>query len=756
MLTRTNSPRLEAHNQSISQRNPNSRPRHQISSSYYSSLDFWRKLDHNIVAELESNVSPTFNLKQKQTLPGNSLFGLAITTASYHKRGFQDKYVRYVACAAEAHVPAAQGIAGRLMLAHGFTEYQDDDITASWLRRAVSTGSLTAEEDLRSTHPQECQQIKQEFRAFGGYNSKIVSTNRLFHCICEHPWKVNIHRAEELCDKLGIADTVLDNEGNTLLHYAAIYGLCDVVSLLITKKMASVDITNHGGETPLYKACLSGNTSMVKTLVTLGAVSAPTAQSRGITCLHWLFNFEDDQIHEIAGLLASNTNFNVDARISPLSIANVQRFIAAEHFPFHWPLGTAMHWAVASRSRTAIDALLGLQADIDALDLLEGEDSQTPLALACYRNDADMVEFLLSRGANANWNGWKGRNLIHMMVLDPESSNNFYLQRYVWSWVYHGTYANRLRELKRCLSVLQARGVSQNLRRNRSQTPLIDAVEANDSCAILALVTAGADCNVKSPTGELPVHRWLGLDSRRLDYPMLYQSVLEGLLQGTADIHTGDDSYGESVCHLVVNTQGSNEQLQESLGILLRCNPPANINARDRDGVTPLLSVLSSLDTSNTAARVAILLDHGVNIQERNDNNEDFLHYLCKNMKLPDDETIVIMETIMQRVPQSQERRIAVQSYSQSDGSTSLMHAVWHGKTRMIKHLVSLGVDLNAVNHKNWTALDCALRAANMIRQDFIESVADKIGLADQQIAIDDRTAFETVINWGDLPCRYP
>ncbi|KAI4264148.1 MAG: hypothetical protein L6R42_000729 [Xanthoria sp. 1 TBL-2021] len=758
VLIKRNLRRSAVHTRLISNDKPVKPPHHQAESSYYSSLDFWSKLDVNIVSELESSISPTFNLKQRQILSGDSLFGLATATASYHNPGFQERYVRYVAYAAEALVPAAQGIAGRLLLANGITEYQDDIITASWLRSAVSSGSLTAEEDLRCRHPKDCQQIKQLFRASGGYNCKLNSTLTSFTSICDDPRELNVDKAKRICDKMGIADSPLDRESNTLLHYAATYGMCDVVSFLITKRKASVNISNRGGETSLYKACLSGAAAVVRTLVTLGADPTLATRPFGITCLHWLFNFDEDQTHAVASLLTSNNTALVNTRITPVSIGHQQTPIPAEHFPFHWPFGTPMHWAVAMRSRKAIDVLLGLQANIDALDLLDGHDGQSALGLACYRNDADMVDFLLSRGADAGWIGSKGRNLIHMMVLSPHSLNReFNLPRCIWSWVNHGAYRNRLHELQRCLDAMQAKGVQRDLRRDRSQTPLIDAVEADDTCAILALIRAGADCNVKCPTGELPVHRWLALDGRRLDYPMLYLQVLKELLGGTADIHTKEDLIKESVCHFAINTQGSDQQLQESMEILLLCDPPANINAQDRDGVSPCLKVLASLDTRNTAARVGILIQHGADTQKRNHNNEDFLYYLCNNARLSDDETMAITKTLMAQVVPAQDRRIAIQSYSKLDGSTALTKAVQNSKLNTVKYLISLGAALDVVDQKKRrTALDWALHTADIVRQGFIENVIDRLGIADQQNAIDDRTAFRTVVSWGGFPCRSP
>lgn len=72
----------------------------------------------------------------------------------------------------------------------------------------------------------------------------------------------------------------------------------------------------------------------------------------------------------------------------------------SEHFPFYWPLGASLHWAIVARSWKGVYLLLELDADINALDLPHEEKGQSALAIVTYRNDAEMVENLLARGAD--------------------------------------------------------------------------------------------------------------------------------------------------------------------------------------------------------------------------------------------------------------------------------------------------------------------------------------------------------------------
>ncbi|KAL8678627.1 MAG: hypothetical protein Q9186_005017 [Xanthomendoza sp. 1 TL-2023] len=482
-----------------------------METRYQLSMDILEGLvclhNENIV---HGDVKPANILVFRQQIPGvlfvAKISDFATATAFYHTVGFQERYTKCVAYAAESSIPAAQGIAGRLLLANGVTEFHDSSTTINWLQNAVSSGSLPAGEDLASRCPEKYQEARRRFRAAGGYNSKLDLIKSSITILPNPIPALDTKKAIEPCEQGTTVDAPVDQEGNTLLHYAATLGKCDVISYLVNDRGACVDVRNHSSHTPLYKACLSGHTAAVRSLMELGADSTLASQPYSITCLHWLFNFDPDEMESVSSLLAINGTANVNATIVPMSMGHQQRPIVSEHFPFHWPLGTPLHWAVAARLRRAIDILLQLYANINALDLIYGDDGQSALAMAIYRNDADMVECLYAKGASTSWIGSKGRNIIHIMVLASDRLNReFRLPRCIWSWVNHGPYRNRLQQLERCLQAVQTKGVQINLRRDRFQTPLVDAVEAGNTYATLILIRAGADCNIKCPTGELPV-----------------------------------------------------------------------------------------------------------------------------------------------------------------------------------------------------------------------------------------------------------
>lgn len=665
-------------------------------------------------------------------------------------------------------IPAAQGIAGRLLHIDSSMESGYETITMEWLRSAAKSGSLTAVEDLEKRHPEYCQEAKQVFRASGGFNDALDNIEALNTLKCMGLRKNREHT--ETQEQAKTIENPVDSSGNTLLHYAATYGELELVSDLMVESPASIDLQNYNGESALYKACLSGHTAVVRSLVASGANPALPSEPFGITCLHWLFNFEDQDIEDVATLLISTSAADINARIRPIAMNHGYTPIVSEHFPFHRPLGTPLHWAVSAHSAKAVNVLLALGADIDALDLPEGDNGQSALVMAIYRNDADMVELLLSKGARADWTDKNGRNLVHMMVSNfPMRSREFDLPRCVWSWVNHGSCQNQVAQLKRCLAAVQAHGVQINMRADKfethllSQTPLLDAVDSRDVCAIIALIDAGADCNLKSGTGDLPVLGWLNKDSRCLDHPVLYPVALRKLLQGVRDVDTRNDLTQRSIWHHAATTNGTDHQLRETIDILHSLDTPPDIDAQDRYGATPLLGVIEDYritrvldDVRNTPARVEIIIQAGADIEMRNYLNEDFLYYLCKNPRLSDDETLGITTMIMARFSPAKQAKIVRDSYTtrRQSGKTALMEAVDASKLRVVKYLVSLEVDINKVDNEERTALDWALGRAERNRQRFIYDLEYEFGVAERQDALDDGTAFTSTLHLGTNTLR--
>ena len=713
-------------------------------ATYPDRSTYWRQMDDSILKDLEKLVTPQSRPESQQVLTGDILLGMATALAMRQPQGFQKRYTEYVRYAAHAGSVAAQGIVGRLLQAHNIASAENDQVQLGWLENAVNTGSLVAAEDLKRIDVGLFKACRERFRNRGGYNIEASNFPEAWDEQLAELFERTVQSPRALRSALKSPENRLYPKGNTTLHFAAMYGNCSLISYLVEEGGSFIDIQNNAGETPLYKACLSANLAAVRTLVGLGANAGIPAKTTGASCLHWLFNFEAGEMREVAELLIHRGRGDVNAEIVPAYTKGSIVFIPSEHFPFHWPFGTPLHWAIAVRSKSALDTLLYFQCHINASDLSTEKNGQTALTMAMYRVDPDMAELLVAYGAKADNTDSRGRNNIHMLAADHTHMNReFYLPRSVWSWVTHGSSHSHLAQLRKCLAIAQGVGLDLNAVRRKCQTPLIDAVENSDACTILVLLGAGGNANVLNPMGELPLHEWLTKDGRKLTYPELYIPVLEKLVSLTKDLNTRDELYSESIVHRAATTNGDQEQFEASLRLLLDKDPHADINAQDRDGRTPFLKMLASLNTRDIPPRTAAFIRRGADILLKDDEGQGFLYALCDNRDLSDAETFSIMTSILEHVPKPERQVAARTSGLRNGGPNALSPAIHWAKIQCVKMLVELGVDIDAVDAKTrLTPLDLAIHIADYYREAVLSRLMDSFAPADRMDALEDGTAF--------------
>lgn len=139
-----------------------------------------------------------------------------------------------------------------------------------------------------------------------------------------------------------------------LLWGASCHGEHKTLRLLTTNRLPEINSTDNEGNTALLMASRHGHPQLVLHLLAQGA-DASLANSQGITALHYLSAFRDEDIQTVAQALLDN-NASLDARA------------ASRHTLFLDPIyptpeGTPLAWAVAANNITAVTALVNLGAD---------------------------------------------------------------------------------------------------------------------------------------------------------------------------------------------------------------------------------------------------------------------------------------------------------------------------------------------------------------------------------------------------------
>lgn len=287
-----------------------------------------------------------------------------------------------------------------------------------------------------------------------------------------------------LIDNIGILhEFVVDLEINgdqlsvPLLHH--LIASHEHLAEAILRKGADVTIMNNNSISLLDIACSCGSTTLVRILLEL----LPESASHVSSALHWLFMFQDSEIHSIAEML-------VDHGVSFKTIC-INEF---KDFNLVFS-GTALNWAVMARNTTAVRALVELGAKVNQSYVSRSPYWQYPsfpLDLAVCLLLPEMVELLVSLGAEIRSRPENG--CIPALHYIGETVDPFRI------WLIHG------------------RGYKEAVK---------DTIEA--------LLRSGANIDEESDDGITALH-YTAERTTCLTY------VLEGLLHFNPTVFTGEDS----------------------------------------------------------------------------------------------------------------------------------------------------------------------------------------------------------------------
>ena len=621
---------------------------------------YWRNLDVDVLYQLEERYD-ALRISGHETMDPNTLLGMAIGFTQLPSRESREKIWKFVEAAAKPNggSTAAQGMIGRLAEAFDKTEYvrQHREDLHRWLYNAAADGSLHALTRLREISSSEAESARMAFKERGGYNEPVDELARqgfeLMKKRCQSPSHSQAYFSGP-CD----ANAEVDLNGNHLLHIAALKGDVEAVRSLIANH-ANINTRNTLGETPLYRACVAGSCEVVKALTDFGADASVTTEDFSISCLHWLFNFDVNELDIITDRLLK-CGADLHAQIAPISRGFERRQISWRHFPFCWPSGTPLHWASEGGCFEAVNVLLGRGADIDEVGGVE-EQCFSVLFKAAYRGDAGMVERLLARGADATKISAKGLTTAHMMGVEYQSTSSlWYLSGPFRWWINHGKAESHVEQVRRCIQALKIYGLDLNMPTRQignsswRNTPLIDAANNFNSGVMLALIENGITVNqTETASGKNLLHILADQDSHRQPYPALFTRLWTALCQHVHDLNT-TDMYGRTALHFA--THMPNEEDFQRLSQLLVTNARfTGLDAGDEVGNTPLLLATRlkplSSGESDAVRRCQYLLRLGADPLVRNDDGCDMIWMTCANAHLSNRDCMALILQSLHGVP---------------------------------------------------------------------------------------------------------
>ena len=614
----------------------------------------------------------------------------------------------------QGYIPA-QAMCASIFAANEEDPVMSPEVLQGWAYAAKADGALFG---LRpSLSQQEETAALAAFSNTGGYN--------------EDPFVLNTDVQNALSsfsnfakwlDENGPA-AVVDTRENNLLHAAAAFGQAEAVNLILDREPSLLNATNERLETPLCKACRSGQAGTVQLLCQKGA-RADIKNDIGITPLHWLFAFPDSELSNVTRHLVHN-GAQVNDTI-PLSLAypnTPPRPIPWKHFPFSWPYGSALHWAVFASNTRAVDALIEVGADIEIQDNPENRLS-TCLGQAVYRADAAMVAHLLKRRADAQRRGKADRNLLH--VMSHEAGQNERISRALQQWMYHGTWEQCIKATTTVIRLLVDSGVAidHQCTAYDNDTPLRQAATrvSKEPHVIYALVHAGARIDAGLSSGETALHSCAYANRWSWPYPQAHKRVMETLIENTADLNAQQTLHRHTALHNVANNKYHNSsEMRESM-ILFDRSGRANFNALTRDGKTPLMLAYSH--HTESACCGEIVLSFGGDAGYTNSKGYNAISSIVSNELLMDADSRHALDNLITHCTST---GMDVGAFVAATNIETLIRACVSGKFRTTEKLLELGMS-DKVNDKikqktgqNRTVLDLTFDEASRARTKHID-----------------------------------
>ena len=541
-------------------------------------------------------------------------------------------------------------------------------------------------------------------------------------------WNGNIDAINVLINA-GANKTTEDTDGDTWLHYAVKGNCSKEVLQAVIDLGADVNATNKLNITALMWASLNGNIDAMNVLINAGA-NKTIGNAAGYTWLHYAVDGKCSKevlqaVIDLGADVNATNKLNQTALMWASKIGNVDAMNVLINAGANKTIESAdgdtwLHYAVdLNCSKEVLLAVIDLGADVNATN----KRNETPLMWASNKGNVDAMNVLINAGANKTIESADGDTWLH--------------------------YAVDLNCSKEVLLAVIDLGADVNATNKRNETPLMWASNKGNVDAMNVLINAGANKTIECADGNTWLHYAvngncskevllavidLGADvnatNKRNETALMWASnkgnvdAMNVLINAGAN-KTIETAYGDTWLHCAVHGNCSKEVLQAVIDL------GADVNATNKHNETALMlaSRRGNVDAMNVLINAGAnktiesadgytwlhyavygncskevlqaVIDLGADVNATNKHNETALMWASKNGNI--DAMNVLINAGANKTIET------------AYGDTWLHYAV-HGNCskEVLQAVIGLGVDVNATNKHNETALMWASKNGNI------------------------------------------